>query len=148
MGWVFVVVVVWILLLLLFCFVTVSPCCYGTTIQARCFRLPTAWYLVRRCISRPWGGFSSSIARQPRGRQYQTKRLRKALGEVLPTPTMLATSTIPTVEMSSMESRPRGVWYTPSFTLLCCSWGTVRCHAVYGEVVHCIARLTRVRFRN
>ena len=30
----------------------------------------------------PWGGVPSSIARQPRGCQYRTIRLRKALGEM------------------------------------------------------------------
>ena len=37
----------------------------------------------------PWGGFPSSIARQPRGCQYRTIRLRNALGEMFPTPTFL-----------------------------------------------------------
>ena len=58
----------------------------------------------------PWGGFPSSIARQPRGCQYLTIRLRKALGEMFPTPISFGTDTIPTaVEISSMENRPRGV---------------------------------------
>ena len=35
-------------------------------------------------------GFPSSIARQPRGRQYRAVRLRKALGERFQTPTLLA----------------------------------------------------------
>ena len=38
----------------------------------------------------PWGGFPTSIARQPRGCQYRTMRLRKALGEMFPTPTISA----------------------------------------------------------
>ena len=33
-------------------------------------------------LTPPWCGFSSSIARQPRGCQYRTLRLRKALGEM------------------------------------------------------------------
>ena len=37
-----------------------------------------------------WGGFPSSIARQPRGCQYPTIRLRKALWDMFPTPTFLA----------------------------------------------------------
>ena len=42
-------------------------------------------------ITPPWGGFPSSIARQPKkGGQYRTIRLRKALGEMFPTPTVLA----------------------------------------------------------
>ena len=50
-------------------------------------------YRIRRAvyITPPWGGFPSSIARQPRGYQYLTLRLRKdLLGEMLPTPTFLA----------------------------------------------------------
>ena len=38
-------------------------------------------------ITPPWGGFPSSIARQPRGCQYRTIRLWKALSEMFPTPT-------------------------------------------------------------
>ena len=41
-------------------------------------------------ITPHWGGFASSIARQPRGCQYRTIRLRKALGQMFPTPTFLA----------------------------------------------------------
>ena len=37
-----------------------------------------------------YGGFPSQIARQPRGCQYGTVRLQKALGEVFPTPSFLA----------------------------------------------------------
>ena len=40
-------------------------------------------------ITLPWGSFPSSIARS-RGCQYGTARLRKALSELFPTPTVLA----------------------------------------------------------
>ena len=43
-------------------------------------------YRIRRCLSHPpGGGIPSSIARQTRGCRYRTTRLRKALGEMLPT---------------------------------------------------------------
>ena len=38
----------------------------------------------------PWGVISSSLARQTRGCQYRTIRLRKALGDTFPTPTVSA----------------------------------------------------------
>ena len=41
-------------------------------------------------ITLPWGGFPSSIARQPRGCLHQTMRLREALGEMFPTPSFSA----------------------------------------------------------
>ena len=41
-------------------------------------------------ITPPWGAFPRSIARQARGYQYRTMRLRKALGETFPTPTVSA----------------------------------------------------------
>ena len=47
-------------------------------------------YLYTTKTTHPWDSFSSSIARQPRGCQYRTIRLRKALGEMFPTPTFLA----------------------------------------------------------
>ena len=49
----------------------------------------------------PWCGFPSSIARQPRGCQYRTRHLRKALAELFPT-----------VEISTMANQPRGVCCT------------------------------------
>ena len=62
------------------------------------------------CITPPWSGVSSSIARQPRGSQYRTIRFRKALGETFVMPTSFGTGTIPTaVEISTVEIRPRGV---------------------------------------
>ena len=63
-------------------------------------------------IAPPSGGFSSSIARQPRGCQYtRTAPLWKAPDEMLPTLIFLGGSgTIPTaVEISTMGNRPRGV---------------------------------------
>ena len=61
-----------------------------------------------------WDRFPSSIARQPRGCQYRTNRLRKALGEMLPTPTFWHRHYCsPTVEMSGLKNRPTGgVMYT------------------------------------
>ena len=50
-------------------------------------------YRTGRCISpSPGAGFPSSIARQPRGCQFRTVRLRKALGEVFLSPTFLAST--------------------------------------------------------
>ena len=40
-------------------------------------------------ITLPWGGFPRSIARQPRGCQYRTIRLRKGFLEMFPIPTFL-----------------------------------------------------------
>ena len=40
----------------------------------------------------PWGVFPRPIARQPRGSKHRTTRLRKALGEMFPTPTVLTTT--------------------------------------------------------
>ena len=63
----------------------------------------------------PRGGFPSQIARQPRGCQYGTVRLQKALGEVFPTPSFLAPALLIVlqlllaVEIPIMETRPRGV---------------------------------------
>ena len=74
--------------------------------------------LIRRCTYHTplWGGFPTSIPRQPRGCQFRTIRLRKALGENFPPPTFLAGTISPTttaVEMSTMEVRPMGdVKYT------------------------------------
>ena len=47
-------------------------------------------------ITPPWDGFPSSTARQPRGCQYRTIRLRqkKALGDTFPKPTSLAPTLI------------------------------------------------------
>ena len=73
-------------------------------------------------ITPPRGGFPRWVARHPRGCQYRTARLRKALGEVFTMPAFLAPydtdtiasiNTINTVETSTMENRPRGcVMYT------------------------------------
>ena len=38
----------------------------------------------------PWSGLPSTNDRQPRGCQYRATRLREALSEMLPTPSMLA----------------------------------------------------------
>ena len=60
-----------------------------------------------------WGGYPISIAGQPGGCQYRTTRLRKALGEIFPTPTSSGTDTTPPVEILTMENRPReGVIYS------------------------------------
>ena len=56
--------------------------------------LGTSWVLITIYDgvyhNPPWSAFPSPIARQPRGCQYGTIRLQKALGEVLPAPTSLA----------------------------------------------------------
>ena len=46
-------------------------------------------YTTTVYMTPPCGGFPSSIARRPRGCQYRTIRLRKALGERFPTSTFL-----------------------------------------------------------
>ena len=63
------------------------------------------------CISHTPGAiFPSSIARQPRGCQYRTIHLRKALGEMFPNADLFGTDTIIlTVEISTTENRPMGV---------------------------------------
>ena len=43
-------------------------------------------------ITHPWGGFSCSMAWRPLGCQHRTIYLRKALGEMFPTPTFLAST--------------------------------------------------------
>ena len=50
-------------------------------------------------ITLPWGGGSSATARRPRGCQYQTMRLRKALGDMIPNAVLFGADTIPTVEI-------------------------------------------------
>ena len=65
------------------------------------------------CITPPGAFFPRSIARQPKRCPSRTTRLRKALGEMLSMPTFVAPSSIPTVrtvDISTMESRPRGGW--------------------------------------
>ena len=58
----------------------------------------------------PWGGFPSSIARQPRGCQSipndtSSERSRRDVSRA----DVFGTDTVPTVETSTMENRPRGV---------------------------------------
>ena len=67
-------------------------------------------------ITLSWGS-PSSIARQtskriPIPNDVQV-RLRKALGDTFPTPTLLAPTLFPTVEISTMGNRPRGLSHTP-----------------------------------
>ena len=65
----------------------VKACLTGKKTVERKRRVPP------RCKSTPpRGGFPSSIARRPRGCQYRTIRLRKALGEMFRTPTGLAST--------------------------------------------------------
>ena len=58
----------------------------------------------------PGAVFPSPISRQPRGcNQCRTMRLPKALGATFPTSrTFFGTGIIPTVEIPTMENRPRG----------------------------------------
>ena len=71
--------------------------------------LGTSWVLITIYDgvyhNPPWSAFPSPIARQPRGCQYRTMRFRQGLGEMFPTPTVLA-DTIPTVEISTMKIGP------------------------------------------
>ena len=60
-------------------------------------------------ITPPSGGFPTSIAQQPRGCQYRTVRLRKALGVIFPTPAFLDNDTILAVEISTTEKPTQGV---------------------------------------
>ena len=60
-------------------------------------------------ITPPWGGLPSSIARQPRGCQYRTTRLRKALDEMFTTPTLSAPTLFQPWEISTIGNRPRGM---------------------------------------
>ena len=60
-------------------------------------------YRTRRGVSHPRGAVFQARF------QYRTTRLRKALGETFPTPILFGTDTIPTMEISTMENRPRGV---------------------------------------
>ena len=68
---------------------------------------------LRRCISHPWCGFPSSIARQPRGYYYRTIRLQRPLGEVFTTPTLLAPALL---QLWKYRPRKIGPGYTRSYT--------------------------------
>ena len=79
-----------------------------------------------RCVSHTplLGGFPSLIARQPRGCQYRTIRLRKALGDMFPT-LLSGPFSDPTIYFNLLwrhracgKSAHGGVivWYTPSCT--------------------------------
>ena len=83
----------------------------------------------------PWGVFffSSSIARQPRGCQCRTTRLRKALGETFPTSTCFCHRWYSNCRDIDHRNRPRGGW--------CCIQSRVRypisleCHPfVYNNI--------------
>ena len=65
--------------------------------------------LGQRNITPLWGGFPSSITRQPRGCQYRTTCVRKARGEMFAKPSFLVSKLIPTVEISSTKNRSTGV---------------------------------------
>ena len=99
-----------------------------TTSEMKSVYLHTHWYQryrICRCISHTplRRFFPSSIARQPRGCQYRTTRLRKALGETLfPTPTLLAPTLFQHSKCGDIDhgkSAQGGlVLYTPSYTVL------------------------------
>ena len=61
-------------------------------------------------VTPPWGGFPSSISRQPRGRQYRKIRLRKTLGKMLPTATSLARTLLQL--LWNYRARKIGLMYT------------------------------------
>ena len=60
-------------------------------------------------ITHPWGGFPRSIARQLRGCRYRTITSSESSRRDVSNANLVGTDTTPTVEMSSMENRPRGV---------------------------------------
>ena len=62
-------------------------CCKGGTVPLFGQSIPCTTTVH---ITPLWGGFPSSMSRQPRGCRYQTIRVRKTLGEMFPTPTFLA----------------------------------------------------------
>ena len=69
------------------------------------------------CTTSPWGGFPSSIARQPKEGANTERYVCTYSGSSrrdISNPKLLGTDTNPTVEMSRMENRPMGVYYTPS----------------------------------
>ena len=61
----------------------------------------------------PWGGFPRSITRQPRGCQYRTVRLRKALGEMFPAPTFSAPTMVQPWRYRPWKIGPGVLSYTP-----------------------------------
>ena len=86
-------------------------------------------YHTPRCRSHLHGAvLQARLLGNQEGAKCRTIRLRKALGEMFPskssrrdvskTPTFLGTDSLPTVGTSSIEHRPRGVWYTPANTVI------------------------------
>ena len=67
-------------------------------------------------VTHPWGGSPISTARQPRRCQYRTIRFRKSSRRDVSNAELFDTSTIPTVEILSVENQPKEVWYPPSYT--------------------------------
>ena len=65
-------------------------------------------------VTHPFGGFPSSIAREPRGPQYRAIRFRKALDEMFQR-RPFGTGTVLTVEIPSIENRRRGVMYNVEY---------------------------------
>ena len=57
-------------------------------------------------ITHPWGGFPSTIARQPRGCQDRTIRLRKSLRATLPTQALSAPTLITLWRYRPWKNRP------------------------------------------
>ena len=113
---------------------------------------------MRRCTSRTfththtWGGFSSSIARQPRECHVPNDvRLRKALGDMFPAPYLLFLATTALFQpwrCRAWKNRPRGVWYTSPLcavtphsgdsarVALCGRWCFTRLglHSCFGDI--------------
>ena len=64
-------------------------------------------------ITHPWGGFPSSMARQPRGFPYRNINLQKALGETFPTPSFWAPTVFQVWRYRPRKTDPgEGVTYT------------------------------------
>ena len=79
-------------------------------------------YRRRRCVyvSHPPGAvFYARLLDNQEGANANTARhvrLRKAPGEMFRAPCLFGTATIPAVEISTMEGRPRGLLYIPYYT--------------------------------
>ena len=75
---------------------------------------PTAVYTIimytTLYITHPSGGFPSSMGRPPRGRQCQTIRFRKAIGEIFSAPTCWTTILLRLCRCRAWKIGPQGGW--------------------------------------